>query len=320
MNSSGTLKVTTPSDREIAMTRVFNAPRRLVFEAFAKPEMLKRWLVGPPGWSMVVCEVAVKVGDRYRYVWRDAKGIEMGVGGVLREIVVPERIVATEKFDQAWYPGEAVVTNVLLEQAGITTLTLTIRYESREARDIALKSPMEQGVAASYNRLAEILARKKIDLVLTRVFHAPIERVWKAWSEPEKVMQWWGPDRFTSPSATIDFREGGTSLVCMRAPKEFGGQDMYSTWAYTKIVPMKSIEYIHNLADKHGNKVDPVKLGMPSDFPRDQRNLVTFKAVGENKTEITVTEFEWTVGKMLELSETGLNQCLDKMAASLARG
>ena len=103
-------------------------------------------------------------------------------------------------------------------------------------------------------------------------FDAPVERVWKAWIDPQQVMQWWGPDHFTSPSAQIDFREGGISLVCMRAPKEFGGQDMYSTWAYMKIVPLQSIEYIHNLADKNGKKVDPVKLGMPSDFPQDQRS------------------------------------------------
>src|SRR5713101_7802158 len=151
------LQITTPSDREIAMTRVFDAPRRLVFDAFTKPELVKQWLLGPPGWAMVVCEVAAKVGDRYRYVWRHDSGAEMGLGGVLREIVPPERIVATEKFDQSWYPGEAVGTIILVEQDGKTILTQTIIYESREARDVVLKSPMEQGMAASYNRLAEVL-------------------------------------------------------------------------------------------------------------------------------------------------------------------
>jgi uncharacterized protein YndB with AHSA1/START domain len=129
-------------------------------------------------------------------------------------------------------------------------------------------------------------------------------------------MRWWGPDRFTSPSAKIDFREGGTSLVCMRAPKEFGGQDMYSTWAYKKIVPMQSIEFIHNLASPDGQKADPGQLGMPPDFPQDQRNLVTFKTVG-NKTEMTVTQYDWTVGRMLTLAEAGWNQSLGKMAATL---
>lgn len=158
MKNTGTLKVTTPTDREIAMTRVFDAPRRLVFDALTKPELLKQWLLGPPGWSMPVCEIDLRVGGAYRYVWHGADGTVMGMGGVFREIVVPERIVATERFDEPWYPGEALVTNVLVEQEGKTTLTLTVRYESREARDLVLKTPMAQGVAAGYDRLAELLA------------------------------------------------------------------------------------------------------------------------------------------------------------------
>ena len=95
-------------------------------------------------------------------------------------------------------------------------------------------------------------------------------------------MHWWGPHGFTSPSAKMDFREGGTSHVCMRAPKEFGGQDMYNTWAYKKVVPMQSIEFIQNMVDKDGERQTPVKLGLAPDFPRDQVILVTFKAVGGN--------------------------------------
>ena len=168
--------------------------------------------------------------------------------------------------------------------------------------------------------MEEVIASgKKHDLVFTRVFDAPVELVWKVWIDPEYVMQWWGPDGFTSPLARMDFREGGTSLVCMRAPKEFGGQDMYSTWQYREIEPMVRIEYIHNLADKDGNKVDPVTMGMPPDFPQDMRNLVTFKDLGDGKTELTVTEYDWTVGHMMELSQKGLEQCLDKMAAIFAR-
>jgi uncharacterized protein YndB with AHSA1/START domain len=153
------LKLTTPSDREIAMTRVFEAPRRLVFDAHTKPDLVKRWLLGPPGWSMPVCEIDLRVGGKYRYVWRrDRDGTQMGMGGVYREIVAPERIVNTERFDEAWYAGEALNTLVLVEKGGRTTLTQTMRYESREARDAVLKSDMESGVAASYDRLAELLA------------------------------------------------------------------------------------------------------------------------------------------------------------------
>ncbi len=155
----GNLKLTTQGDREIVMTREFNAPRRLVFDAFTKPELVKQWLLGPPGWSMPVCEIDLKVGGTYRYVWRqDSDGSEMGLGGVFREIVPQERVVCTEVFDKAWYPGEAVGTLVLSEHAGITTITQTVLYQSREARDGVLKSGMEKGVAASYDRLAELLA------------------------------------------------------------------------------------------------------------------------------------------------------------------
>jgi uncharacterized protein YndB with AHSA1/START domain len=151
-----TLKVTTPSDREIVMTRAFNAPRKLVFEAYTKPELLKRWLLGPPGWEMVVCQVAVKAGDRYRYEWRNAKGVQFGTGGVCREFAPPGRIVCTELMDG--YPSESLVTAEFVEEGGRTTLTLTMLYESREVRDAVLKMGMERGVAASYDRLDKLLA------------------------------------------------------------------------------------------------------------------------------------------------------------------
>jgi uncharacterized protein YndB with AHSA1/START domain len=153
-----TFKITARGDRDILMTRVFDAPRALVFDAFTKPELVRQWLLGPPGWSMPICEIDLRVGGSYRYVWRHDKGEEMGMGGVFREIVPPERIVSTEKFDEAWYPGEAVGTILLTEQGGKTTLTQTVLYQSAEAREAVLKSPMEEGVAAGYTRLEELLA------------------------------------------------------------------------------------------------------------------------------------------------------------------
>lgn len=160
------------------------------------------------------------------------------------------------------------------------------------------------------------MAPKIHDLVVTRVFAAPIGLVWKAWTDPEYVMRWWGPDHFTSPSARMDVREGGTSLVCMRAPAEFGGQDMYSTWFYQKIAPLEWIEFIQNLADEDGNPIDPVKMGLPPEFPRDTRTVVTFKDLGNGRTEITVTEYDMPSAdtEMGRNAEIGLNQTLDKMA------
>jgi uncharacterized protein YndB with AHSA1/START domain len=154
----GKLQVTTPSEREIAMTRVFDAPRSMVFDAWTKPELLKRWLGVRGGWSFAVCEVDLKVGGAYRFVWRGPTGTEMGMGGVYREIVRPERLVATEKFDEAWYEGQALDTTTFVERGGKTTATTTVLYDSREIRDAVLKSPMERGVAESYDKLDEVLA------------------------------------------------------------------------------------------------------------------------------------------------------------------
>jgi len=151
-------EVSLPSDREIQITRDFDARRGLVFDAFTKPELVRRWLLGPPGWTMPLCEIDLRVGGAYRYVWRSEKdGSQMAVGGVFREVTPLERLVASEKFDDAWYPGEALDTTVFVETRGITRTTITVLYESREARDAARRSGMEYGMAAGYNRLEALL-------------------------------------------------------------------------------------------------------------------------------------------------------------------
>jgi len=155
-----TLKITTPSDREIAMTREFNAPRQLVWDAHTKPELVRKWLLGPPGWSMPVCNIDLRVGGSYRYEWRNDKdGTTMAMGGTYKEVKPIERIVQTEKFDDPWYDGEATGTMVLKEQGGKTILTTTVRYASQAVRDSVIKSGMTTGVEQSFDRLeAEVLS------------------------------------------------------------------------------------------------------------------------------------------------------------------
>jgi uncharacterized protein YndB with AHSA1/START domain len=160
VKDTGRLQVTTPSDREIAMTRVFAAPRSLVFDAWTKPELLMRWLGVRGGWTFAICEVDLRVGGAYRFVWRAPDGTEMGMGGVYREVVRPERLVATEKFDESWYEGEALDTTVLVEKGGKTTVTITVLYQSREVRDAVLKTPMATGVAESYDKLDDVLGSR----------------------------------------------------------------------------------------------------------------------------------------------------------------
>jgi uncharacterized protein YndB with AHSA1/START domain/DNA-binding HxlR family transcriptional regulator len=157
----GTLALSTPSEREVSMKRLFAAPRRRVFDAFTDPELLKQWFFGVPGGSLAVCKVALRAGETFRYVWRSPEGTEMGMSGVCLECKRPERIVATGKFDQPWYPGEAVGTIVFEERHGVTELTQTIRYESQTARDLVLATPMEHGAALGYDRLAALLESRK---------------------------------------------------------------------------------------------------------------------------------------------------------------
>jgi uncharacterized protein YndB with AHSA1/START domain len=157
MTNTGSLKVTTRSDREIVLTRDFDAPRRLVFDAWTKPALLMRWF-GARGWNLVVCEVDLRVGGTWRFVSRGPGGTTMGHGGVYREVVPPDRLVYTEVYDDQSYAGESLITQAFVEQDGRTTVTSTVLYPSREALDIVTRYPMERGVTESYNRLAELLA------------------------------------------------------------------------------------------------------------------------------------------------------------------
>ncbi|MGH3089917.1 MAG: SRPBCC family protein [Gammaproteobacteria bacterium] len=160
---------------------------------------------------------------------------------------------------------------------------------------------------------AESSARK--NLVVTRVFDAPVEEVWRAWTNPEYVMRWWGPTGFTCPLARMDFREGGTSLVCMRSPE---GQDLYNTWTYRKIAPMERIEFVQRFANQDGKSVEPAEVGLPPDIPREVPHVVTFEARGDDGTEMTVTEYGYASDQIVDLSRAGMEQCLDKMAAIFA--
>ena len=166
MKNTGTLAVTLPSDREIVLTRVFLAPRQLVYDAFSKPEILKRWF-GPRGWSLVTCEVSAHIGGGFRFVLRTSDGSEVGLRGVYLELSPPERSIHTESFDG--FPGESRVTSVLAEQAGRTTLVVTILYPSKEVRDAVIESGMEHGAAESYDKLAEMLATDERSPTLTGV-------------------------------------------------------------------------------------------------------------------------------------------------------
>jgi uncharacterized protein YndB with AHSA1/START domain len=154
-----------------------------------------------------------------------------------------------------------------------------------------------------------------LDIAVTRVFDAPVAQVWRAWTEPEPVMRWWGPQGFTAPIAEMNVREGETSRVCMRSPD---GHDFHNTWTYQRVIPLQRLEFLMGFARASGEPADPAELGLPPDIPSRVRHVVTFKPVGETRTELTVTEFGYSLEQTRDMSKLGLEQCLDKMATSLA--
>ena len=162
MTEAATAQVATPNDLEIVVTRTFNAPRALVFRAFTEPNLLRRWLLGPPGWTgrtltMPVCQVDLRVGGKYRYEMEGSDGLKMGIGGTYLEIVPPERLVQTELFDDDWTGGETTNTLLLEERDGKTLMTTIVRYSSKEARDGALQTGMLDGMEMGYQTLDALL-------------------------------------------------------------------------------------------------------------------------------------------------------------------
>jgi uncharacterized protein YndB with AHSA1/START domain len=157
MKEKRTVTITTPSDLEIVTTRVVDAPRHLVFDAWTKPEHVANWMLGPPGWTMPVCEIDLRPGGSWHFVWRKSDGSEMSMRGGYKEVAPPERLVSTESWGADW--PETVNTLILSEENGQTTMTYTILYPSKEARDKALNTGMKEGMAQSYDRLEEYLSR-----------------------------------------------------------------------------------------------------------------------------------------------------------------
>jgi len=159
MNAPLTMKMTTPSDREVRFTRYFDAPRDLVWEAMTSPEYLPQWMLGPDGWIMDICEVDLRPGGAYRYGWRKTNGKTMEITGVFNEVKPPELLVSTENWGEGW--PEALNTMQFTEENGRTLMTLTVLSPTKESRDAAIETGMITGMEMSYARLDEILKKSR---------------------------------------------------------------------------------------------------------------------------------------------------------------
>lgn len=245
--------VAEPGKPTIVITRVFNAPRNVVFEAWTTPEHLQRWMLGPRGWTMPVCENDFRVGGKWRRVWRHENGDEMEMRGEHREIVPPEKVVSTESWGDDW--PETVNTLLLSEAGGKTTMALTMQFPSIEARDGALKSGMKEGMEETFNRLETLLERGfrvAPDLLITRVFDAPRERVFAAWSSAEEVKRWFGPKYFTVTNCVVEFRPGGAFRFVLRGPD---GKDYPFDGEYIEIREPERIVFKGTIHDEIRHEV-----------------------------------------------------------------
>ncbi len=213
------LTITAPADDPvIVLTREFDAPRGLVFAMYTKPEHLKRWW-GPRYITLSVCEIDLRPGGAWRYVFAKGDGPGMTFKGVYQKIVAPERLVYTFIYDVEHIRDHPAVVTETFEAIGDRTkLTQIVRHDSFAARDGHLNSGMESGAAETLDRLEELLATMPRQLFLTRVFDAPRELVFKAWTDRDRLQRWWGPHGFTNPVCEIDVRPGGSIEIHMRGP------------------------------------------------------------------------------------------------------
>jgi len=161
-------------------------------------------------------------------------------------------------------------------------------------------------------------ASQTLDVIARRTYSVPVEAVWAAWTEPEVIRRWWGPEGFTCPLARMDVRAGGVSLLAMQAPPQYGGGRTYTTWSYSVVEPMARLEYVVRFADEAGTTISPAEAGIPPGVPDAVPHLVTFTPTAEGGTELSITESGYTASQARDMSQNGLDQCLDKLAVVLA--
>jgi len=304
--ASSALIVTTPSDREIMLTRVFDAPRRLVFEAWTKPDHLVHWF-GQFGWTLPVCTVDLRVGGAWRFVMRGPASQEVGMRGVYQEITPYERLVSRESFDD--YPGESLNTMTFVENGGKTTLTTRVLYPSKETRDAVIGMGMERGAGECHDRLAKHLRTMAAaestgpELVITRVFDAPRDLVFECWTKAEHLQHWQGAPRgFTVTANEADIRPGGFFRICMRSPE---GVDHWLEGGYREIVSPERLVLTHSWLD-------------PDQKPLSQTLLTITLAERDGKTELTLRQTGFTSVESRDGHRYGWSSALDVLQDYLA--
>jgi len=260
------------SDTELLLTRRFRAPRALVFEAFTKPEHLRYWW-GPRGYELISCDMDFRVDGTWRFVQRAPDGNEYAFRGIYKEIRSPERLVYTFEFEPM--AGHISIESIdLVEQNGITTLTNSVRFESRADRDaMVVDGNMEWGAAQTMDRLGEHLytmGSRDNEIVIARVFDAPREKIWQVWTDPQHIVNWWGPNGFSTTIEKMDVRPGGVWIHTMHGPD---GTDYPNYSRFTKVVEGERIEFL---------------LGSSADEENPFHSTWTFESLPDNRTRVVI--------------------------------
>jgi uncharacterized protein YndB with AHSA1/START domain len=309
---SSSAAATARPEREIIITRVYDAPRELVFSAWIEPQRLARWW-GPKVFTNPVCEVDARVGGAWRIVMRGPDGSDYPCGGVYREIVKPERLVFTNvAVDKAGNPiidGLTIVT--FAEENGKTKLTLKTRGTAMVDYAAAYLQGMEAGWTQSLEKLTDLLATSNStdrEIVITRVVDAPRELVWQAMTDPQQVIHWWGPKGFTTTIQEMDVRPGGTWKQVMHGPD---GTDYPNEHTFKEVAKPSRLVYSH--------------AGGKKGAPRVQSEATwTFDPVESDKTKVTIHMVFPTAAERDDVIKTynaveGAKQTLQRLSEHLPK-
>lgn len=313
------LDISLPDDLSIVMKRTLRAPRALVWKAMTEPQHLKQWW-GLRRHTLVTCEVDLRVGGTYRFVERDPEGNEYAFHGAYLEIVPEQRSRQTFIFEPM--PEHvATVTFELEERDGQTTFTETIRHTSKEARDGHLYSGMEVGANESMDRLDELLTALATEVVLSRTYAAPRDRVWAALTRPEHLARWWGPAGMTMEIKHFDLRPEGTMIYGMTPP---GGETFFGKWHVRAVEPPHQLDVLISFCDADGHLL---RHPMAPVWPLRMRCRVRLEDLGaETRLTLTNAPFGGTAEEVQSFvaghpsMQQGFGASLDALERVLAKG
>ncbi len=268
------------TDREITATRVFDAPRELVFKVWTDPKHIVQWW-GPKGFTNTIHKMDVKPGGVWEFVMHGPDGVDYKNKIIYTEVVKPERIVYSHVSGPLFD-----VTVTFTEQGNKTKLTMQMLFKTAAARNATVKKyGAVEGLNQTLDRLKEHLAKTGSaggeEFVTIRVFDAPRELMWKVWTEPERLKRWFGPKGFKMPTCKMDLRPGGVFHYGLRSPD---GHEMWGKWVFREIVKPEWLVFVVSFSDEKGGIT---RNPRSANWPLETLSTVTFAEQG-GWTAVTV--------------------------------